>query len=157
MTSNVEDIRQHIDQVLGELGRGLDIDLALDRDNACYFEHNDGWRMAILYPGKEQVVAAVSVLSGVTASDEEVWPVLVELGWLGAETDGASLSWNPESRSFVLWYSRDALATTPEKLNALLLRLCRAVAVVRPALTDRLFSRVEDAEQPADPAKMFRV
>ena len=139
--SNQTHARHHVRHVLDELGRSLDIDLTLDDDDACFFEHQDGWHMAILLPDEQQIVTAVSVLSNVSAPDEDIWPALVEFGWVGAHTGGAALSWNPESRSFVLWYSRDVLSTTADELNALLLKLCQAVAVIRPALSDSVFSR----------------
>ena len=146
MTSD-RHVRSHVTEVLEVLGHGLGIDLTLDQDDSCFFEHKDGWHMAIVLPNDEQIVASVSVLSSVEAPDEHIWPVLVEYGWMGAQTDGAALSWNPESRSFVLWYARDAISITPEELNTLMLKLCRAVAAVRPALSDSIFGQGEGADE----------
>ena len=148
MNMNPEETLRHVEQVLQQLGQSLDIDLALDQEGGCYFEHQEGWRMAILYPGGDQIVTAVSVLSGVEVAEDQLGPVLVEFNWLGARSRGAALSWNPLTRSFLLWHSRDAESTTAESLNQLLLRLVEVGMQLRPELQDRISAKT-DKEEPA--------
>ena len=154
MSMSPEEIQRHVGLVLDQLGQSLEIDLALDQDGGCYFEHQEGWRMAILYPGGDQIVTAISVLSDVEVPDDRLGPVLVEFNWLGASSRGAALSWNPLTRSFLLWHSRDAESATAESLNKLLLRLVEAGMQVRPALQDRIDAKETPVTQPQGPGSL---
>ncbi|MCB1715407.1 MAG: type III secretion system chaperone [Candidatus Competibacteraceae bacterium] len=155
MNNNQYNVRDRAAQLLNGLSQGLGVDLKLDRDGACFFEHKDGWRMAILVPNEEQIVTAISVLSNVNAPDEAIWPALVEYGWIGAQTEGAALSWNPESRSFILWHSRDFLTTNAAELNILLLRLCKGAAMIRQSLSESIFSKPTASDEEPLPTNLF--
>ena len=152
MSEPAAESRSRLLQSLDRLGRALDIDLTLGRDDSCFFEHEDGWQVAIMLLNETQVVTALSVLANVTAGDELVVPAWIELGWLGAQSGGAALSWNPESRAFVLWHARDADKTDAEELNRLLLELCRVAPRMQALLNARLYpqSDPDRAQRPQD-------
>ncbi len=130
-----EDLFEHTTQVLALLGDALDVDMRLDQEGSCFFEHDNGWRMGVMLAGEDQLVAAVSVLPNVTPpSDARLASILTEFNWLGGRTNGAALSWNPAGNSFVVWRSRDAETATPVDINADLLRLVETAEDLRPAL-----------------------
>ena len=134
-----DDLVEHCLAELALLGASLDVDITPDQNGACFFEHEEGWRLAIMLAGEDQVVAAVSVLSEIEApSAEALAGTLTAFNWLGARTDGAALSWNPRSQSFLLWRSLDAETLTAAGLNAVLLRLIGTAGELQPALLAQL-------------------
>jgi hypothetical protein len=138
MTNFPEEIRAHAAQEVTRFGRDLGIDLALDETGNCYFEHRNGLRMAILLTGDSQIVTAVALLSDVELKEEQVGEILTDFNWLGTRIKGATLSWNPRSRNFLLWYSRDANVIRTDDLGQLLTRLLSVADALRPELEARI-------------------
>ncbi|MCG8691746.1 MAG: type III secretion system chaperone [Minwuiales bacterium] len=144
--------------VLVLLGNSLNIDLSLDDDGTCFFEHDDGWRMAIMLAGEDQIVAAISVLSNIQAPPpDRLAALLTEFNWLGGLTNGHPLSWNPNSRSFVLWRSLDAETVTAGELNETMLRLVGAATRLQPTLRAYLDTPMDADETDAPPSLHQRV
>ena len=145
-----EELLEQASQTLALLGDALDVDMSLNEEGSCFFEHDNGWRMGVMLAGEDQLVSAVWVLANVvTPSDARLASILTEFNWLGARTNGVALSWNPAGNSFVLWRSRDAEACTPADLNADLVRLVDAASDIQPTLRARL---EEDGPAPDDQA-----
>ena len=153
-----EDLADHAMAVLVLLGNSLNIDLSLDDDGTCFFEHDDGWRMAIMLAGEDQIVAAISVLSNIqTPPPDRLAALLTEFNWLGGLTNGHPLSWNPNSRSFVLWRSLDAETVTAGELNETMLRLVGAATRLQPTLRAYLDTPMDADETDAPPSLHQRV
>ena len=153
-----EDLADHAMAVLVLLGNSLNIDLSLDDDGTCFFEHDDGWRMAIMLAGEDQIVAAISVLSNIQAPPpDRLAALLTEFNWLGGLTNGHPLSWNPNSRSFVLWRSLDAETVTAGELNETMLRLVGAATRLQPTLRAYLDTPMDADETDAPPSLHQRV
>jgi hypothetical protein len=134
-----EELLDRAASVLKLLGNGLEVDLSLDETGACYFEHDDGWRMAITLAGEDQIVTAISVLPNIEPpSGGELGAILTEFNWLGGLTNGLPLAWNPTSQSFVLWHSADIASLDAKALNATMLRLVTAAGELQPILRARL-------------------
>ncbi len=150
-----DDLVEHVQEELALLGNSLDVDFDLDEEGACFFEHDEGWRLAVMLAGEDQVVAAVSVLSQIEApSAETLADTLIAFNWLGGRTGGATLSWNPMSQSFLLWRSLDAETLTAAGLNATLLRLIASAGELQPALQAQLAVTDTPADA-AGPAPAF--
>lgn len=151
-----EDLADRAMGVLLLLGNSLDIDLSLDEGGSCFFEHDDGWRMAIMLAGEDQIVAAVSVLSNIQAPPpDRLAALLTEFNWMGGLTNGHPLSWNPNSRSFVLWRSLDAETVTAAGMNEVMLRLVEAATRLQPTLRAYLDSTAA-ADEPDTPPSLHQ-
>jgi Tir chaperone protein (CesT) family len=134
-----DDLVDRVHEELDVLGESLEVAFVLDDNGSCFFEHDEGWRLGVMLAAEDQVVAAISVLSQIEVpSAEALAKTLTDFNWLGGRTDGAALSWNPHSQSFLLWRSHDAATVTAAELNATLMRLVAAAGEVQPALMAQL-------------------
>ena len=141
-------------QEVTRFGRELGIDLQLDETGNCYFEHRNGLRMAIMLTGDDQIVTAVALFSEVNISEPQIANILTEFNWLGVRAHGASLSWNPQAKNFLLWFSRDANIIKTNDLSELLTRLLSAANTLKPELEARIFDIDEsktDTDESATP------
>lgn len=125
-------------QEVTRFGRELGVDLQLDETGNCYLEHRNGLRMAIMLTGDDQIVTAVALFSDVRLTEAQIGEILTEFNWLGTRIHGATLSWNPEARNFLLWYSRDANVIKTDDLGRLLTRLLSAANMIRPEIEARI-------------------
>ena len=125
-------------QEVTRFGREMGIDLELDETGNCYFEHRNGLRMAIMLTGDDQIVTAVALLSEARLTEGQIGEILTEFNWLGARIRGATLSWNPEARNFLLWYSRDANVIKTDDLGKLLTKLLSTADMIKPELEARI-------------------
>ncbi|MEM9617997.1 MAG: CesT family type III secretion system chaperone [Pseudomonadota bacterium] len=138
MNTISQNISVHAAQEVTRFGRELGVDLKLDETGNCYFEHLNGLRMAIMLTGDDQIVTAVALVSEARLTEAQVGEILTEFNWLGARTRGATLSWNPEARNFLLWYSRDANAIKTDDLTKLLTQLLSTADVIKTQLENRI-------------------
>ena len=138
MRTPPDEIKTHAAEQVTRFGRDVGIDLQLDETGNCYFEHRNGIRMAIMLTGDSQLVTAVALLSEVNIDEEHVGKILTDFNWLGTRVQGATLSWNPRSRNFLLWYSRDANEIKLEDLGELLTRLMTISEGLKPELESRI-------------------
>lgn len=138
MNTIPQTISVHAAQEVTRFGRELGIDLELDETGNCYFEHRNGLRMAIMLTGDDQIVTAVALLSEARLTEAQVGEILTEFNWLGARIRGATLSWNPEARNFLLWYSRDANVIKTDDLGRLLTQLLSTADMIKPDLEARI-------------------
>ena len=140
-----------VSQEVTRFGRELGIDLQLDETGNCYLEHRNGLRMAIMLTGDDQIVTAVALFSDVRITETQVGEILTEFNWLGTRIRGATLTWNPEARNFLLWYSRDANVIKTEDLGRLLTRLLSTANMIRPEIEARISGAgKETLEKPED-------
>ncbi|MEM8985345.1 MAG: CesT family type III secretion system chaperone [Pseudomonadota bacterium] len=145
-----QNISVHAAQEVTRFGRELGIDLELDETGNCYFEHRNGLRMAIMLTGDDQIVTAVALLSETRLTETQIGEVLTEFNWLGTRVRGATLSWNPEARNFLLWYSRDANAIKTDDLGKLLTQLLSTADMIKPQLETRISGSVNGRMQESE-------
>lgn len=134
MSAFAPELERRTAQLLARVGTALGVELAFDEDGACYFEHSEGWNVALIRSGTDQLVAAVSVIVEEFPTAERVNALLSEYGWLGVSTGGAALSYNPNSGSFVLWRSMNAGDVEPDDVNLELIRILGFAAHLRGPL-----------------------
>lgn len=120
------------------LGKSLGVDLTLDAEGTAFFDHEDGWHIGLMLAGSDQLVAAVALVSDHFPTTNKLAKVLTDFNWMGAQTAGAALGYNPERGSFVLWRSVGVTAVTAEDVNDILLQLVAHAPNVRRALREEL-------------------
>jgi len=138
MKTHLRTIRSQAAKEVTRFGQELGIDLQLDDQGSCYLEHRNGMRMAIMLTGDSQVVTAVALLSSLELTEAQIGEILTEFNWFGSRIRGATLSWNPQGHSFLLWYSRDANSIKTDDLGLLLARLLDTAQAIKPELESRI-------------------
>ena len=154
MMRTTPSISVHAAEEVTRFGREVGIDLQLDETGNCYFEHQNGLRMAIMLTGDDQIVTAAALFSEVNINENQIADILTEFNWLGTRARGATLSWNPQAKNFLLWYSRDANVIRTDELSELLTRLLSTAHMLEPELAARIFgadTKKDGEEKPQPP------
>ncbi|MEM7527863.1 MAG: type III secretion system chaperone [Pseudomonadota bacterium] len=144
MSAFAPELERQVEQTLTRVGRELNITLRFDAEGACYFQHREGWNIAVIRSGTDQLVITVSVVTQEFPTAETISALLSQFGWLGFGTGGAALSYNPESGSFVLWRSIDAATADANQVNRELLRVIGYAAKLRRPLQAALVEAAAD-------------